>query len=62
MDTQQREFRIGVMVLAALVGLVVLMVFFGKQSIVNFGGEYTVRVRFQRTPGISRNSPVFKNG
>ncbi|MDR0611265.1 MAG: MlaD family protein [Planctomycetaceae bacterium] len=62
MDTQQREFRIGVMVLAALVGLVVLMVFFGKQSIVNFGSEYTVRVRFQRTPGISRNSPVFKNG
>ncbi|MDR0705998.1 MAG: MlaD family protein [Planctomycetaceae bacterium] len=62
MDTQQREFRIGVMVLAALIGLVVLMVFFGKQSIVNFGGEYMIRVRFQRTPGISRNSPVFKNG
>jgi ABC-type transporter Mla subunit MlaD len=62
MDTQQREFRIGVMVLAALIGLVVLMVFFGRQSIVNFGGEYTVRVRFQRTPGINRNSPVFKNG
>ncbi|MDR2437912.1 MAG: MlaD family protein [Planctomycetaceae bacterium] len=62
MDTQQREFRIGIMVLAALIGLVVLMVFFGKQSIVNFGGEYMVKVRFQRTPGISRNSPVFKNG
>ncbi|MDR1269956.1 MAG: MlaD family protein [Planctomycetaceae bacterium] len=62
MDTQQREFRIGIMVLAALAGLVVLMVFFGKQSIVNFGGEYMVKVRFQRTPGISRNSPVFKNG
>ncbi|MDR2755644.1 MAG: MlaD family protein [Planctomycetaceae bacterium] len=62
MNTQQREFRIGIMVLAALIGLVVLMVFFGKQSIVNLGGEYTVKVRFQRTPGISRNSPVFKNG
>ncbi|MDR2116417.1 MAG: MlaD family protein [Planctomycetaceae bacterium] len=62
MDTQQREFRIGIMVLAALIGLVVLMVFFGRQSIVNFGGEYMVKVRFQRTPGISRNSPVFKNG
>ncbi|MDR3196346.1 MAG: MlaD family protein [Planctomycetaceae bacterium] len=62
MDTQQREFRIGIMVLAALAGLVVLMMFFGKQSIVNLGGEYVVKIRFQRTPGISRNSPVFKNG
>ncbi|MDR0336372.1 MAG: MlaD family protein [Planctomycetaceae bacterium] len=62
MDTQQREFRIGIMVLAALTGLVVLMVFFGKQSIMNLGGEYMVKVRFQRTPGINRNSPVFKNG
>lgn len=28
----------------------------------NFGDEYAIRVRFQQTPGIARNSPVFKNG
>jgi ABC-type transporter Mla subunit MlaD len=62
MDSRQRELQIGTMVLAALVCLIALMFFFGKQSIVNLGSEYAVKVRFQRTPGISRNSPVFKNG
>ncbi|MDR3183086.1 MAG: MlaD family protein [Planctomycetaceae bacterium] len=62
METNRYELRIGIMVLAAIVCLVLMTVFFGKQSIVNFGSDYTIQVRFQRTPGIKRNSPVFKNG
>jgi ABC-type transporter Mla subunit MlaD len=50
------------MVLSVIVCLVLMTVFFGKQSIINFGSDYTVQVRFQRTPGVKRNSPVFKNG
>lgn len=50
------------MVLAAILSLVFLTVYFGKQSIVRFGDEYTIKVRFQQTPGINKNSPVFKNG
>lgn len=62
MDTQHQEFRIGLTVLVALAALVFLVVAFGKGPSINFGDEYAVRVRFQRTPGISKKSPVFKNG
>lgn len=62
MDTQHQEFRIGLTVLVALAALVFLIVAFGKGPAINFGDEYAVRVRFQRTPGISKKSPVFKNG
>ncbi len=62
MNNNHREFRIGVTVSVALIFLVVLIVFFGKGPSVNFGDEYAIRVRFQQTPGINRNSPVFKNG
>lgn len=50
------------MVLAAIVSLVFLTISFGKKSIVSFGDEYTIMVRFERAPGINRNSPVLKNG
>lgn len=63
METQRQEFRIGIMVLACIVSLILMMFFFGKQRVVNFGtGENTILVRFQRAPGIMRNTPVFKNG
>jgi ABC-type transporter Mla subunit MlaD len=65
METQRQEFRIGIMVLACLVSLTLMTVFFGsgRRPMLNFGGETkTIQVRFQRAPGINRNSPVFKNG
>ena len=63
METRHQEFRIGIMVLACIVSLVIMTVFFGKRSSINFGGEDSqVQIRFQRSPGIKRNSPVFKSG
>ena len=63
MDTQRQEFRIGVMVLTCLLCLVLMTVLFGRRSMINFGSEgTTVQVRFQRSPGIRTNTPVFKHG
>ncbi len=62
MNNQRIEFRIGIVVLVALATLVFMVVWFGKQSIVNFGDEYTLKIRFQATPGVKVNTPVIKNG
>ena len=63
METRHQEFQIGIMVLACIVSLIVLTVIFGKWQTMNFGGdESQVQVRFQRAPGVKRNTPVFKNG
>lgn len=57
-----REFRIGVTVFGALTALVILTIVFGKAPSMNFGNDYTVKVRFERAPGIIRRSPVYKSG
>ena len=63
METQRQEFRIGIMVLTCLVSLVLMTVFFSKRQTISFGGDSnSIQVRFQRSPGIKRNSPVYKNG
>jgi ABC-type transporter Mla subunit MlaD len=63
MDTQRQEFRIGIMVLACIVCLVLMTVLFGRRDMMHFGGEEGVlQVRFQRAPGVSRGTPVFKSG
>jgi len=63
METQRQEFRIGIMVLACIISLSLMAVFFGQRPTINFGGDDSqIQVRFQRAPGIKRNSPVFKNG
>ena len=63
METQRQEFRIGIMVLACIVSLVLMTFFFGRQPVINFrSGESTIQVRFQRAPGVKRNTPVLKNG
>ena len=63
METQRQEFRIGIMVLASLVSLTLLTVFFGGQPVLNLGGsEGAFEVRFQRAPGVKRGTPVLKNG
>jgi len=63
MDTQRQEFRIGVMVLTCLLCLTLMTVLFGRQPMINFGGERTaLQVRFQRSPGVKPGTPVFKSG
>ena len=62
MNNYNIEFRIGVVVLVALATLVLLVGWFGKHSIVNFGDEYTLRIRFQAAPGVKINTPVMKSG
>ena len=62
METQRQEFRIGIMVLTAIACLTLMTVFFGRQPMIRFGDDNVILVRFQRSPGIKRNSPVFKNG
>jgi ABC-type transporter Mla subunit MlaD len=62
MDNKHKELWVGVTVLAAVVSLIVLAIYFGKGESVRFGDEYTIKVRFQRTPGIAKRSPVYKNG
>ena len=62
METHRQEFRIGIMVLACVVSLSLMAFFFGQRPAINFGDDNQIQVRFQRAPGIKRNSPVFKNG
>ncbi|MDR2345849.1 MAG: MlaD family protein [Planctomycetaceae bacterium] len=62
MDNKHKELWVGVTVLAAIISLIALAIYFGKGESVNFGDEYTIKVRFQRTPGIAKRSPVYKNG
>lgn len=62
MNNQRIEFRIGLMVIMALVMLVVLTIQFGRQSFFNFGREYKLRVRFDSAPGLVSKVSVFKNG
>ena len=62
MNNYRIEFRIGVVALVALATLVLLVVWFGKQSIVSFGDGYTLLFRFQSVPGVKVNTPVIKNG
>ncbi|MDR1479227.1 MAG: MlaD family protein [Planctomycetaceae bacterium] len=62
MNTRHKELWVGVTVLTAIVSLMILAVYFGKGESVRFGDEYMIKVRFQRTPGITKRSPVYKNG
>ncbi len=63
MSSRVVEFRIGLMVLAAIATTVALTILFGpKSSMINLGGYYTIKIRFDSAPGITENSPVRKNG
>ncbi|GHT36517.1 hypothetical protein FACS189427_08270 [Planctomycetales bacterium] len=62
MNIQQQELKVGLTVFAAVAALAILIVMFGKGLPFHLGNEYIIKVRFQRTPGISARSPVFKNG
>ncbi|MCR9120173.1 MAG: MlaD family protein, partial [bacterium] len=58
MDERILRFRVGVVVVAALLVLVSLIVMFGK----GFQNNYTLFLRFREAPGVTTNTPVRKNG
>jgi phospholipid/cholesterol/gamma-HCH transport system substrate-binding protein len=61
MDDQNIKFRVGVMVLAALLILGILIMLVGEvPSLVR--GTYTVNVKFRDAPGVAPDSPVRKSG
>lgn len=61
MEDRVKQFRIGVMVLAALLIGGILVVMFGKLP--TFGvGTYIVNARFTDAPGVSANTPVRRSG
>ena len=61
MEDRVKQFRIGVMVLAALLIGGILVVMFGKLP--TFGvGTYVVNARFADAPGVSANTPIRRSG
>ncbi len=61
MEDRVKQFRIGVMVLAALLIGGILVVMFGKLP--TFGvGSYIVNARFADAPGVTANTPIRRSG
>lgn len=61
MDERLMQFRIGVMVLAAILIAAILLVTFGEWRW-PFPSEYTIYIRFPEAPGVAERSPVRKSG
>ena len=60
MDERVMQFRVGVLFLGTLILVAILLVLFGKMP--TYVGTYPVRVEFENAAGISKGSPVRKNG
>jgi phospholipid/cholesterol/gamma-HCH transport system substrate-binding protein len=60
MDERVMQFRVGVLFLGTLILVAILLVLFGKMP--TYIGTYPVRVEFENAVGISKGSPVRKNG
>jgi phospholipid/cholesterol/gamma-HCH transport system substrate-binding protein len=58
MDERVIQFRVGVVVVAAIIITGVLIIFFGE----GFRRQYTIFIRFPRAPGVSTDTPVRKHG
>ncbi len=61
MDERVLSFRVGVVVVTAVILGVILILLFGAAPQF-FTETYTVRVRFPRAPGVTVNTPVLKSG
>jgi phospholipid/cholesterol/gamma-HCH transport system substrate-binding protein len=61
MDERVVQFRVGAMVLGTLIITAILLVMFGQMPTLG-GSHYAVRVRFDKIRGISKGTPVHKNG
>ena len=61
MDSRVMKFRVGVMVLAAVLAAAVLVAMFGGLPF-SFHKTYTIYVKFSSAPGLSAGVPVRKSG
>lgn len=61
MDERVLSFRVGIVVVTAVMLGFILILLFGAGPQV-FTDTYTVKVRFPRAPGVSVNTPVLKSG
>lgn len=60
-DDRMMQFRVGIMVLAALIVAAVLVVWFGEVPHA-FEQYYTVHIHFDYAPGVEENTPIRKSG
>ena len=61
MNDRQTEFRVGIVILATLLVLGILIVFFGELP--SFSrDQYTLTIRFDEAPGVTVGTPVRKSG
>ena len=61
MDERRLRIRVGIVVFAAVIVLVILVVLFGlKPQFLQ--PQYTIKIGFPRAPGVSRDTPVRKDG
>jgi phospholipid/cholesterol/gamma-HCH transport system substrate-binding protein len=63
MDERIMQFRVGVMVLATIIIAGILLVVMGEVPKLGFGqSTYTLEARFDRAPGVAKDTPVRKSG
>jgi phospholipid/cholesterol/gamma-HCH transport system substrate-binding protein len=61
MNERVMQFRVGLVVLATfLIGAILVMSFMGSTPLLR--GKYTIYVKFNEAPGITRDTPVLKSG
>jgi ABC-type transporter Mla subunit MlaD len=61
MDERALQFRVGFMVLAALISAAILAAIFGNLPSLGLGSK-TIDVRFPEAPGATVGTPVRKSG
>lgn len=62
MSRKNNEISVGIAVFAGSLVIVILVFLFGKQSFTSMSDAYPIIVKFEKAPGIGKNSPVFKSG
>ncbi len=63
MDERTMRFRVGVMVLGALIVTAILLVMFGKlPNLIPGNKGYPVQIRFDYAAGVSKGTPIRKSG
>ena len=61
MNERTMQFRVGVMILATiLIAVILVSLFMGSSPLLH--GTYTIYIKFNNAPGVTRNTPVRKDG
>lgn len=62
MNERIMQFRVGVMILAAILIAAILVLMSKEGSSPLLRGKYTIKIRFDKAPGVARDTPVRKAG